>query len=108
MLFHHKIEHLEIAEDTFEPQFEIELAKAGDRSQNGYFSKLSSGGRRSSGFRTTRRGNRSTRGRHTRSSAATAASVSSARHGRHVSTSHKDRYGNQCYGRGGDIVNYGF
>jgi len=37
-LFHHKIRNLEILENTFEPRFTVELAKAGDSSQSGYFS----------------------------------------------------------------------
>lgn len=37
-LFHHKIAALEVLEESFEPRFEVELSKAGDNSQAGYFS----------------------------------------------------------------------
>lgn len=37
--FHHKIQQLTIEEAKFEPRFEIELSKAGEASQKGYFGK---------------------------------------------------------------------
>lgn len=37
--FHHKIEHLAVRDEKFEPQYEIELSKAGEPSGKGYFGK---------------------------------------------------------------------
>ena len=36
-MFHHKVQGLTVLDDTFEPRFEVTLAKAGDSSQSGYF-----------------------------------------------------------------------
>jgi hypothetical protein len=36
-LFHYKIQDLQLLDETFEPQFEVSLSKAGDTSQSGYF-----------------------------------------------------------------------
>lgn len=48
-LFHYKIRDLEILEEAFEPRFPVELTKAGDISQAGYF-----GGRRTAGSTSSR------------------------------------------------------
>lgn len=37
--FHHKIQNLSLGEEQFEPRFEIELSKAGEAAQKGYFGK---------------------------------------------------------------------
>jgi hypothetical protein len=54
-LLNYKVQDLQILEETFEPKFEVTLAKAGDSSQGGYFT--GSPGRRVSrtGTVTTRR-----------------------------------------------------
>lgn len=40
-LFHQKVRGLEVVDETFEPRFEITLAKAGDSSQSGRFGRAS-------------------------------------------------------------------
>lgn len=47
-LLHYKIQSLDILDETFQPRFEVTLAKAGDGSQSGYF-RGTAGPRRSSG-----------------------------------------------------------
>ncbi|MFC5584857.1 nucleotidyl transferase AbiEii/AbiGii toxin family protein [Nitratireductor kimnyeongensis] len=37
--FHHKIQNLSLGEEQFEPRFEIELSRAGEAAQKGYFGK---------------------------------------------------------------------
>lgn len=48
--FHHKIQHLAIGEEQFEPRFEIELSKAGEPAQRSYFGKPFAGKRNVSRF----------------------------------------------------------
>lgn len=105
-LFHQKIEHLELLEETFEPRFEIELAKAGDSSQSGYFSRQLGGIRR----RTV-----TTRPRPARIYTGPTYTIQCSYCGKQFKrktsstrlNKHKDRFGNQCYGRAGFIVRFG-
>lgn len=48
----YKVQSLEVLDEKFEPQYEVELAKAGDADRKGHFQKKF--GRRSSKFRATR------------------------------------------------------
>jgi predicted nucleotidyltransferase component of viral defense system len=90
------IRGLEITDETFEPRYEIELSKAGDRSTAGYF--------------------RGTSGTRTRSATRRSRSIGSSQYvvqcnycGRRFQhkrpstrlNPHKDSYGNPCYGRVG-------
>jgi predicted nucleotidyltransferase component of viral defense system len=100
-LFNHKITSLEVTDQTFEPQFPVELAKAGEQQGTGYFSEQRFGGRpRRSGsrFGTLRHGWRYT----------VECSYCSRRFKRMRRDTalkpHKDSYGNACYGRRGTIV----
>ncbi len=106
-MFAHDVEALEVTDIDFEPRFEIQLAKAGDSSQSGYFSgspgprrgRTSSKARRPSSRRRTVSGKYIVRCSYcgkqfTRTTSSTAMNK------------HKDRYGNQCYGRTGFLVRY--
>lgn len=99
MFFHHKIQHLSIEEEQFEARFPVELAKAGDTELAGRFAS----GPRSLGSvaRTTAR----RRKVHTGPVYIIECSYCGKRFRRQKNTrrlnKHKDRYGNQCYGRVG-------
>jgi predicted nucleotidyltransferase component of viral defense system len=105
-MFAHDIQSLEITDQEFSPRFEIQLAKAGDSAQSGYFTGTP-GTRRSTG-RSVRKPRRVSSSRNyviqcsycgkqfTRTTASTRMNK------------HKDRYGNQCHGRSGFIVRYGY
>lgn len=99
---HHDIEQLEILDETFEPRFAIELGKAGDSALSGYFRGSSTWG---SGAVSARR-------RRATGPVYVVQCTYCAKQFRRTSGSttmnkHKDRYGNQCYGRSGFIVQYG-
>lgn len=102
-LFHYKIRGLQLLDEHFTPRYEVELSKAGDSSQAGYFT-----GRRGARPRT-----RVTRPRAARVSPKYVIQCSYC--GRPFTRStynmrlnaHKDRYGNPCYGRVGHVVRYG-
>ncbi|MFK4086949.1 nucleotidyl transferase AbiEii/AbiGii toxin family protein [Kribbella sp. NPDC020789] len=103
-LFHNKIRAMELLEETFDPRFAVELGKAGDSSQAGYFA--GTGGRRATA---------STRARRSGSSSikyVVQCSYCGKQFTRTKSTTrlnaHKDRYGNQCFGRSGYIVRHGY
>jgi predicted nucleotidyltransferase component of viral defense system len=100
-LFAHHVQHLEVTDLDFDPRFEIKLAKAGDRSQSGYFTGTP-GVRRSSGRAPSRR-KVSTGPKHI------VQCSYCGKQFRRTSPSprmnkHKDRFGNQCYGRSGFYV----
>jgi len=96
--FHYDVQHLEITGDTFEPRFEIELAKAGDSSMTGVF--------------VGNRGPRTTRPSPARSRRPANYTVECSYCGKRFARSrpgtrlneHKDEYGNRCYGRVGYYV----
>ena len=103
-LFHWKIQHLEITEQSFEPRFPVELSKAGDSSAAGYFSA-----------QRVRRGTSTSRRRSRVRGGGLVYVIRCAYCGKDFRRStrttrlnkHKDRYGNQCYGRVGTFVRYG-
>lgn len=95
-----KISAIEVLGEKFEPQHPVELSKAGEYSDKTYFSKpFGSGGRR----RTTHISSGRSRRVYT-----VECSYCSRRFKRlqrsTVLRRHKDRYGNQCFGRRGSIV----
>ncbi len=106
-LFHHKIEQLDLTDEEFEPQFDIELSKAGDSSQSGYFTQQA-GGRR--------RANTSVRRSKSRAYTGLTYTIECSYCGKRFKRKshstglnpHKDKYGNQCYGRVGYLVDYGY
>jgi predicted nucleotidyltransferase component of viral defense system len=102
-LFHFKIRGLELLDQHFQPRYQVELSKAGDSSQAGYFAGYSSPrSRRSTSYvrpislspryviQCTYCGKQFTR--KTNSTSLNA---------------HKDQFGNQCYGRAGFLLRYG-
>jgi predicted nucleotidyltransferase component of viral defense system len=102
-LFHYKIQNLQVEDETFEPQFPVELSKAGDRDRTGYFA--GSGGRR--GSITSSR--RATPRRPRRPSYGLVHIIQCPYCGKRfrrktMSTrlnDHMDQYRNKCYGRTG-------
>lgn len=100
---------IENTEEKFEPKYEVEIAKAGDPASTSYFSKpfSSDGSRKTTRSRTPRPRNSSMR--RSRSSFATIYTIqcsycSKKFRRQSYSTAlgkHKDKYGNQCYGRVG-------
>lgn len=109
---HHKIAEMKILEDKFEPRFEVELSKAGERAKKSYFGKPFS----ERSYRRTKRAS-ATR---TRRRPVTApyfglsgptyildCPVCGKKFRRSKQTTslnkHKDKYGNNCYGRTGFI-----
>jgi len=107
-MFAHDVESLEVTEIDFEPRFEIELAKAGDASQAGYFTGTPGPQRTATRPRATALRRRTSSGvryivqcsycgkQFTRTTSSTRMNK------------HKDQYGNQCYGRSGFVVRYGY
>ncbi len=93
------VERLELTNEHFEPRFSVELSKAGDLSQSGYFSGVS--GVRRGSIRTARR--RSAR------VISVPYVIQCSYCGKRFSrqkvslrlNAHKDRYGNNCFGRSG-------
>lgn len=99
-LFAHDVQSLEVTDQSFEPRFEIQLAKAGDSSQSGYFSGTP-GPRRSTGV-----GRRTTsRATSTGPKQVIQCSYCGKQFVRKSASrsmnKHKDPYGNQCFGRTG-------
>lgn len=100
-LFHWKITELENTQEQFEPQYEIELAKAGEPGRSGYFKQ--SFGQRSMDVRVRRPGRAF--------STAPTFVVRCPYCGREFRRSrpnvtikkHNDQYGNLCYGRRGQL-----
>lgn len=105
-LFAHDVEYLEMTDIDFEPRFEIQLAKAGDIAQAGYFQGTP--GTRRTAIRATRR-------RPRRTSTGPKYIIQCSYCGKQFTRTkmstrlnrHMDRYGNQCYGRAGFFVRYG-
>lgn len=100
-LFNHKITALAVTDQTFEPRYPVELAKAGEHQGTGYFAGPGFGGRTRGvrgSFSRLRHGWRYT----------VECSYCSRRFSRMRRDSklkpHKDSYGNPCYGRRGVIV----
>ena len=96
---HHRVEALERTDDKFEPRFEIELSKAGERSKDAYFGRSFDRGRKL----------RAAWGSHTvarRKRNYVVRCYVCGREFRRMSAGsrlrpHKDTYGNRCYGRSG-------
>jgi predicted nucleotidyltransferase component of viral defense system len=104
-LFHYKIQGLEMLDETFEPQYPVELAKAGDSSQGGYFSQQSGPRSVSRHPLTPHYGARSDR------RFVITCNYCGKRFQRKTRSTtlrpHKDRYGNMCPGRRGSVARYG-
>jgi predicted nucleotidyltransferase component of viral defense system len=110
-MFAHDVEALEVTDLDFTPRFEIQLAKAGDASQAGYFQGTRGRGStpriRQAGSGTRRRTSR-------RASTGLRYVVQCSYCGKQFTRTtnntrmnkHKDPYGNQCYGRSGYFVRY--
>lgn len=103
-MFAHDVESLEVTDIDFTPRFESQLAKAGDASQSGYFTGTP--GPRRTGVRTASTSSRS------RGSSGVKYVIQCAYCGKQFTRTtsstkmnkHKDRYGNQCFGRSGFFV----
>lgn len=109
-MFAHDVQALEVTDIDFEPRFEIQLAKAGDSSKSGYFTGTP-------GPRGRPSGRPASRPRRTPSSSRGLTYIIECpyctKEFRRTTSStrlnkHKDRYGNQCYGRAGVMVRYGY
>lgn len=106
-LFAHDVESLEITGIEFEPRYEVQLTKAGDSTQAGYFTGTP-GPRRSVTSR------RPSARRPRRASTGTKYVVQCSYCGKEFTRTtrntrmnkHKDKFGNQCYGRSGFFVRY--
>jgi len=101
-LFHYKIHGLELLDETFDPQFTVELAKAGDSGQAGYF-----GGHGSSGAPRIRATARRTTGRPAPIHVVQCSYCGKQFRRSKVSTRlnpHKDKYGSPCSGRTGYLL----
>ena len=99
-MFAHDVESLEVTDIDFTPRYEIELAKAGDSSMAGYFSGTA-GVRRG---RTTTRTRRSTTGpRYVVECSYCGKQFTRIKNSTRMNK-HKDRWGNQCFGRSGFFV----
>ncbi len=101
--FQHKIQELEIADETFTPRFAMELSKAGDIGTAGTFAAQRTS-RTMSGL-----GGRTTVSRRRSVSSGPVYIIECSYCGKHFSrktrstkmNKHTDSYGNQCYGRAG-------
>lgn len=104
--FAHDVQHLEATDIGFEPRFEIHLAKAGDSAMSGYFGG-NPGPRR--GTRRPTRGRTSYYDgpRYVVECSYCGKQFTRKKHSTSIN-SHKDPYGNQCYGRRGYLVSYGY
>lgn len=108
-LFHYKIEQLDLMDESFEPRFEVELAKAGDIGQSGYFSQQRRAGvSRRSTSAVTRRARRAYVGPKYTIQCSYCGKQFKRKSSSTRLNPHKDRYGNQCYGRAGFIVSYSY
>lgn len=106
-LFAHDVQSLEVTDETFEPRFEIRLAKAGDSSQSGYFTGTAGPRSGAPRTRTTRRVRRSASGlKYIIECSYCGKQFKRSRMTTQLNK-HKDRYQNDCYGRSGFLVRYG-
>jgi predicted nucleotidyltransferase component of viral defense system len=103
-LFHYKIRGLELLDEQFTPRYPVELSKAGDSSQAGYFASRTAGARASK--RATSRRAASAGPKYVIQCSYCGKQFRRTTHVVRLNA-HKDRYGNQCYGRVGHIVRYG-
>ena len=100
-MFNHKIQGLEVLEQTFEPRYLIELTKAGEAAGGDYFSRgFASGTRGARGGRlaTLRHG-----WRYTVECAYCSRRFKRMRRDTALKP-HQDGYGNKCFGQRGMIV----
>lgn len=110
-MFAHHVESLEVTDIDFTPRFEIELAKAGDASQAGYFTGRP-GRRATTGLRRVGSGarRRPSRRASTNLKYVIQCSYCGKQFTRTTNSTkvnkHKDRHSNECYGRSGYFVRY--
>lgn len=96
-LVQERIESIENTEEAFEPRYEVELSKAGDRSAMGHFARPF--GRRGGRRRTTRRS--ITSDRQYKVQCAYCGKQFSRKTSSTKINKHVDKYGNPCFGRSG-------
>lgn len=106
-MLHYGVQAIEVLDETFEPRYPVELSKAGDSSATGNFAAQRTAARRPRARSASRR-------RSVGSSGPVyiiQCSYCGKEFRRKTHTTrlnkHKDRYGNQCYGRTGFMVRYG-
>ena len=101
-LMHYDVQALDVLEETFEPQFEVTLSKAGDSSQSGYFA----------GNRRPRTLHGEDNGRRLRTHTGPKYIIQCGACGKHFTRTtsstrmnqHKNPWGSQCPGRRGFLV----
>lgn len=103
-LFAHKVQSLEVTDLSYEPRFEVQLAKAGDSTQSGYF-KGTPGPRASTVRRSSTTRRRSSGPRYTVQCSFCGKQFKRTTRSTTMNK-HKDQYGNQCFGRRGFVVGY--
>lgn len=102
-LFAHHVQALEVTDLDFVPRFEIRLAKAGDSSQSGYFSGTPGPRRVSTARRPSSRARTQTGPRHVVQCSYCGKQFTRKTRSTKMNK-HKDRFGNQCFGRTGFYV----
>lgn len=103
-LFHYEIRGLELLDEHFTPRYPVELSKAGDSSQAGYFAG-SSDGRRAE-RRSPRPRVASNSLRYVIQCSYCGKQFTRTKYSTRLNA-HKDRYGNQCHGRIGHVARHG-
>jgi predicted nucleotidyltransferase component of viral defense system len=102
-LFHYKIQSLTLLKETFLPRFEVELAKAGDISQSGYFVGTR-GPRRPRATSTPTRSRRAATGPRYVIQCSYCGKQFTRTRNTTVLNAHKDQWGSPCSGRRGFLV----
>ena len=100
-LFHHDIRGLTLLDEHFTPRYPVELSKAGDSSQAGYFTGSRGGGRTS--WPTSRQRAASNAPKYVIQCSYCGKQFTRTKYSIQLNA-HKDRYGNQCHGRSGRMV----
>lgn len=102
-LFHYEIRGLELLDEHFQPRYPVELSKAGDSSQAGYFAG-SNGGQRVA-RQSPRQRMASSLPKYAIQCSYCGKQFTRTKYSTRLNA-HKDRYGNQCHGRMGHVVRY--
>jgi predicted nucleotidyltransferase component of viral defense system len=100
--FNTKISDMKVLEESFEPRYPVELAKAGEPAGSGYFSKPNFEGDRQRVRKSSSRGYREEK-RYTVQCPYCEKTFRRSIYDRKLNN-HKDNYGNNCHGRAGYIV----